>query len=195
MRVDYYCMLILTFFFILLKYTKLMSYFQEHVAKMSPEEKDSLLEQVIQAEPQLILDFLCQVPPADSHTAGSSKAPSWCTCGYCREMSRDIDKVCCKLQPENCLSNTAEFAILCLDRMVLAVAARFNNNTFALNKPLNNNEARYASYRQFIYWRHGKLGQGKLKVLPSCCLWKVRDHFPDPNGQYAGFQLRGGILV
>ena len=182
-------------FSFLFMYLSINSYFQDLVSKMSQEEKDKLIEQVIQAEPQLLLDILCEIPSSQSHQPALSKAPSWCKCNHCREMSRDIDKVCCGLKPENCLSEAAEFAILCLDRMVLAVAAKFNNNTFALNKPLNNNEARFASYRQFIFWRHGKLGKGKLKVLPSCCLWKVRDTFPDPNGQYAGFQLRGGILV
>ena len=87
------------------------SYFQDLVSKMSQEEKDKLIEQVIQAEPQLLLDILCEVPSSQSHQPASSKAPSWCKCNHCREMSRDIDKVCCGLKPENCLSEAAEFAI------------------------------------------------------------------------------------
>ena len=36
--------------------------------------------------------------------------------------------------------------------------------------------------------RYGVLGKNARKVIPSCFVWAIRDSFPDPNGQYHGFE-------
>ena len=49
---------------------------------------------------------------------------------------------------------------------------------------------RLTAYRQFVCWmfRGEKLGKGKRVVIPSCVIRKIRDHFPEPDGQYTGFK-------
>ena len=50
------------------------------------------------------------------------------------------------------------------------------------------NSFRKAAYWQVIIYRHGYLGQGNRKVAPSYAVWKIRDHYPYPDGHYMGFR-------
>ena len=163
---------------------------------MSDEDMRALVEEVIQGSPQLILDLLARQHSATAAPdQRQSSSPRWCLCDNCIEMTRDSDKVCCGYLPEKCLSRSAEFQLLCLDRMVIAISLRQTADTFAYTMPDDNHTARYAAHRQFAYWRQGRLGEGRFKDIPSCCVAAIRTRYPDPNGQYTDLTVRGGQVV
>ena len=125
---------------------------------------------------------------AASDPGPSSITPSvpWCVCGMCRPMPQAVENKCCGL--EICITTTSRFAKLCLDRDVLELCIR---NTRDMRNDREDNSPcsfRKAAYRQFILARHGHLGKGNRRVCPSCCVLKIRGHFPSVTGVYMGFR-------
>ena len=47
---------------------------------------------------------------------------------------------------------------------------------------------RYASYKQFTWWIHSRLGKGMRKVIPSCVVRSIRKNYPSENGVYTDFK-------
>lgn len=41
-----------------------------------------------------------------------------------------------------------------------------------------------AAYCQYIIWQHTYLGRENCKVVPSCVVWAIRNHYPAPDRQY-----------
>jgi len=81
-----------------------------------------------------------------------------------------------------------DFDLIALDNLVLAIAQRYREDIFAAAPDDDFNRGRRrAAYRQFILWQHGYHGAGNRIIIPSCCVWKIRDIFPDSFGQYRGF--------
>lgn len=113
-------------------------------------------------------------------------APDWCKCGHCREMPKLVENVCCRVK--QCVAESFRFYKLCLDPDVLSVAVL--NHADIRNDPFDNStrQFRKAAYRQFILDKHGHLGRGNRRVVPSCIVWKVRNKYPSPTGIYMGYR-------
>ena len=60
-----------------------------------------------------------QQPPA---WRSSEPPPEWCKCGNCRNMSQEIENVCCKKR--KCVTENARFQKVCLDADVLEMCIR-----------------------------------------------------------------------
>ncbi|XP_052790215.1 P2X purinoceptor 7-like [Mya arenaria] len=101
-------------------------------------------------------------------------------------MPTQRERICCGR--EACLSHTADFDLLVLNEGVLALARLMRRDILVFIEEEDLRRAnRHKAYRQFILLTHGYLEAGDRRVIPSCCVWRIRETFPDPYGQYTVF--------
>ncbi|XP_050395027.1 P2X purinoceptor 7-like [Patella vulgata] len=75
-------------------------------------------------------------------------APDWCSYDRCGDMPTDIEKLCCGIRPENCISLPPEFEQYCLEPQVLDLANVYRNGVLAIDMDEDINQRR----RQFVMW-------------------------------------------
>lgn len=106
-------------------------------------------------------------------------------------MPTDLEKKCCGMTQSTCVSVLPHMSLYILDEHVLRLSRRLRNDIYALRDTQepgdDNREYRYGAYRNFVLWQCGPLGAGNRVVIPSCCVRRIREKFPDPSGQYTGF--------
>ena len=117
----------------------------------------------------------------------------WCKCRNCFVAKREIDCLCCfevhalnsKFDTENisCIIQSKEFEMLCMSEILLknVLTGLHETRDDHLEGNFSNRSLRYAAYKQFIWWVFKHLGKGNRRVIPSCALWKIREHFPETN--------------
>ncbi|KAL7394960.1 hypothetical protein ABVT39_007775 [Epinephelus coioides] len=162
---------------------------QELIENMSQDDATGLLQRVMDREPRLIFDVLQLAHQRPE--APVEGGPQWCRCTRCRLMPTDIQNKCCRMDEANCISRLPHMALFILDEHVLHLSRRLRNDIYALHDTQepgdDNQEYRHAAYRNFVLWQCGALGARNRVVILSCCVWRIRDKYPDPNGQYTGF--------
>ena len=153
----------------------------------------------MEREPSLIFDLLAAYiphPTSDPQQPGPSdpQQPAWCICTKCKEMHTDIERKCCGQLLDSCVSMLPHMDAYIMQGGVLRLARRIWNDVRAVgDRPASgedNKQFRFAAYRQFVVWQYGALARGHRVVIPSCCVWRIRDKYPDPLGQYVGFLTR-----
>ncbi|KAK3093218.1 hypothetical protein FSP39_012825 [Pinctada imbricata] len=143
---------------------------------LNDQERLDLLLEGVDIYTSMVCDLLNRKEsPASGghHPPPGGYAVDWCTSGKCRQMPTAEER---------------DFQVLCLDDSVLRLSQLYRQDVLALNEDQDINRGyRHAGYRQYILWTYGRLGAGVRKVIPSCCIWRIRDKFPDAFGQYVGF--------
>ncbi|XP_071147128.1 uncharacterized protein [Mytilus edulis] len=163
---------------------------EERIDRMSEESAKDYLRRFVKDHPSYAFDVIDHddTQHGGHHPPQDSPSPDWCTCTYCREMPTEAERRCCGRASQNCYSRLPDFYLIVLDEAVLHVARRLREELLVMPQDEDFNRAnRFASYRQFIVWVHGRLGAGDRRVIPSCCVWRIRDKYPNPFGQYKGF--------
>lgn len=165
------------------------SQLEECISKMDLTALKETLKLVCMKQPSLLMDVLKSADGNGDPAPGNLRAvPNWCSCNNCREMPTGREKMCCGKIPENCHSRLADFYTIVLDELVLEVAMRCRSDALAEPRDNEYNRThRHTAYRQYVMWMHGRLGSGNRKVIPSCCVWCIRDKYPEPSGQYVGY--------
>ena len=88
------------------------------------------------------------------------------------------------------IQGKSQFERVCLDPDVLqtALVLLANVRFHSYNQPIQNKTNRLAAYRQFTYWIHSRLGRHVRRVIPACVINQVRLMYPEPSGEYIGYQ-------
>ena len=132
-----------------------------------------------------VLNVQAPQPPPPSSSSSSGNVPAWCVCTFCQTMPTADENKCC--DRADCLVGSRLFSLFCLNTNVIELGMRDRDDILCSPPVRNNDEYRYAAYRQFILWQYGKLSAGERISLPSCCVLAIRNKFPSPDGQYKGF--------
>jgi hypothetical protein len=53
---------------------------------------------------------------------------------------------------------------------------------------MENRNYRYHAYRNYIDFMHGYLGKRNRRVIPACVVSLIRQKWPDPHGNYIGYE-------
>lgn len=162
---------------------------EARINEMTDEDRRQLLLQTGERNPSLLLHLIDKpAPKGGFHPPPVAAAPSWCTCLKCRDMPKQVERICCGSPANHCQSQSLNFQLLFLDESVLTLAQMYRQDDLALPQEKDYNKGkRHAAYYQFVMWHHGRLGVGVRKVIPSCCVWAIREKYPDHYGQYVGY--------
>lgn len=157
--------------------------FQAFCEEHTKEEIEKILCDVAKHSPFLFRSLVNREVRDDTNQP-LSLPPSWCKCDHCNEERLPEDRICCKNNPKN--HENPVFKQLCLDEETLEVA--LINNCDWLNMPKIYSPAKFrnTAYRQYILWFYGRL-DFRNRRIPSCIKWKIRERYPEPDGNYVGF--------
>lgn len=125
-------------------------------------------------------------PDAEPEPGPKPCAPAWCKCGCCRPCVLPQEELCCRTGAGACVASSAPFEQLVLRRSLLEAVLLYQNPLSGAG-PGQAAALRHCAYRRYVSWRMGLPPTDAHPVVPSCCVWRIRERYPSPDGQYSGF--------
>lgn len=134
---------------------------------------------------------LCLLQPGpDRHPQPGLKPdarPVWCSCGCCAPSARPHEELCCRRTDGACITSSPVFEQLVLQRPLLEAVLLYQDPLSSPGGGTHTASLRHCAYRQYISWRFGAPPAGAHPVIPSCCVWRIREEYPSQQGLYRGF--------
>ncbi|XP_045925772.1 P2X purinoceptor 7 isoform X1 [Micropterus dolomieu] len=125
----------------------------------------------------------------------------WCACENCSTMPTEVENVCCqeirkvvrRMQqvpdPPTCMVHHPGLEPKCLNYYTLQNIHNIYQADYGpLRRRTEEERYKHLAYRSFVSWCWGYLGRSVRVVIPSCVVLRIRQQFPDPEGQYVGFR-------
>ncbi|XP_035022581.2 P2X purinoceptor 7 isoform X1 [Hippoglossus stenolepis] len=128
-------------------------------------------------------------PPPDQEADPKPKAPrpAWCRCNCCAPSPLPQEELCCRRSEGACITSSPLFKQLVLHRPLLEAVLLYRE---PLSPPADGgltSALRHCAYGQYISWRFGLPPPDAHPAIPSCCVRRVRESYPSPDGRYSGF--------
>lgn len=126
--------------------------------------------------------------PPDIKPHPQTVPPAWCKCACCVPTSVPHEELCCRRSGGACITSSPLFKLLVLRRSTLEAALLYRD---PLDLPTGLHQTktlRHYAYRQYIFWRFGEQADGSHPVIPSCCVWRIREEYPSLDRCYSGFR-------
>lgn len=161
---------------------------QNAIAQLSETQLRNLLTQAAEQKPDMVFDLLeARNAPVPAVTPPPPPVPSWCKCTRCQAMPTDLESLCCEQDADNCISCLPEMKFYVLDPTGIQMSNLLRADMFAASAPGDNESMRHGASRLFVLWQDGHLGDedGPRRVIPSCCVWRIRRKYPNFHNQYA----------
>uniref|UniRef100_A0A667YFC9 P2X purinoceptor n=1 Tax=Myripristis murdjan TaxID=586833 RepID=A0A667YFC9_9TELE len=126
--------------------------------------------------------------PASSWGRPGSAGPAWCRCGCCVSSALPQEHLCCRRTDGPCITSAPLFERLVLRRDVLEAVLMYRDPLCAPAGEGLTAVLRHCAYGQYISWRFGVPPADSHPAVPSCCVWRIREEYPNPDGRYSGFR-------
>uniref|UniRef100_A0A3B5LWR7 P2X purinoreceptor 7 intracellular domain-containing protein n=1 Tax=Xiphophorus couchianus TaxID=32473 RepID=A0A3B5LWR7_9TELE len=128
-------------------------------------------------------------PPQDQNLTPDPKRrqPGWCKCGCCTSSALPQEELCCRRSGGACIASSPPFRRLVLDRSLLQAVLLYQDPLAPPAGGAQPAALRHCAYRQFISWRFGLPPDDSHPVIPRCCVRRIREEYPSPDGRYSGF--------
>ncbi|XP_070820639.1 P2X purinoceptor 7 isoform X1 [Chaetodon trifascialis] len=129
-------------------------------------------------------------PPLEHKPDLNPKArrPVWCKCDCCTPSSVPQEELCCRQSGGACITSSPLFEQLVLSRSLLEAVLLYRDPLSSLTDRGQTAAMRHCAYGQYISWRFGVPPNDTHPAIPSCCVRRIREEYPSPDGQYSGFR-------